>query len=53
MATILIADDSPTAVTLLRRILAPLGHSIVVATDGDEGPPARSTQQPARDLVIL
>ena len=51
MATILIADDSPTAVTLLRRILAPLGHHIVVANDGDEA--ARAVVDGPPDLIIL
>jgi len=51
MATILIADDSPTAVTLLRRILAPLGHNIVVAADGDEA--ARAVVEGPPDLIIL
>lgn len=50
MATILIADDSPTAVTLLRRILAPLGHQIVVASDGEEA--ARAVLDKP-DLIIL
>ena len=51
MATILIADDSPTAITLLRRILAPLGHRIVTATDGDEA--ARRVVEGPPDLIIL
>ena len=51
MATILIADDSPTAVTLLRRILQPLGHQIVVAADGDEA--ARAVVEGPPDLIIL
>jgi twitching motility two-component system response regulator PilH len=52
LATILIADDSPTAITLLERILAPLGHRIVSVADGTEA--ARllaSDQRP--DLAIL
>ena len=51
MATILIADDSPTAITLLRRILAPLGHRIVTAADGDEA--ARKLVEGPPDLIIL
>jgi twitching motility two-component system response regulator PilH len=50
MATILIADDSPTAVAVLRRILAPLGHRIVVAADGEEAARALHGRP---DLVIL
>ena len=51
MAKILIAEDSPTAVALLRRALAPLGHELVVVTDGDEASRALATARP--DLVIL
>jgi twitching motility two-component system response regulator PilH len=51
VATILIADDSPTAITLLRRILAPLGHRIVTAADGDEA--ARKLVEGPPDLIIL
>ena len=49
MATILIADDSPTAVLQLRRMLEPLGHTIVVAKDGREA--QRLIEQ--ADLVLL
>jgi twitching motility two-component system response regulator PilH len=51
MATILIADDSPTAVMLLRRILSPLGHHIVVASDGEQA--ARAMVDAPPDLIIL
>jgi DNA-binding response OmpR family regulator len=51
MATILIADDSPTAVAVLRRMLAPLGHAILVANDGEEA--ARAVVDEKPDLVIL
>lgn len=51
MATILIADDSATAVALLRKILAPLGHRIVTACDGAEAAQALTAEHP--DLVIL
>jgi twitching motility two-component system response regulator PilH len=51
MATILIADDSPTALTLLQRILSPLGHRIVTAADGEEAQRALKDEPP--DLVIL
>ncbi len=51
MATILIADDSPSAVLLLRRILQPLGHEIVTAADGAEA--ARAIADGPPDLVIL
>jgi twitching motility two-component system response regulator PilH len=50
MAKILIADDSPTAVALLTKILQPLGHELLVAKDGEEAAQAMA-QRP--DLVIL
>ena len=51
MARILIADDSPTATELLRRALAPLGHEIRTASDGEEA--HHSLQQSPPDMVIL
>ena len=36
MATILIADDSATARVQLERILSPLGHKLLFASDGAE-----------------
>ena len=50
MARILIADDSPTAVALLTKILSPLGHELVVAKDGEEAAQAMALRP---DLVIL
>lgn len=51
MAHILIADDSPTATALLRKALAPLGHTISTVSDGEEA--RHSLQQAPPDLVIL
>ncbi len=51
MAKILIAEDSATAVELLRRAIAPLGHEIVVATDGSEAEEKIRKERP--DLLIL
>jgi DNA-binding response OmpR family regulator len=51
MAKILIADDSATAAALLRKALAPLGHTILVAADGEEAERAIKSEHP--DLVIL
>jgi len=51
MAKILIAEDSPTSVELLRRALSPLGHDIVVAQDGEEAEKKISAERP--DLLIL
>jgi twitching motility two-component system response regulator PilH len=50
MAKILIADDSPTAIAQLKKVLAPLGHQILVALDGDEAAAAFSELP---DLIIL
>jgi twitching motility two-component system response regulator PilH len=53
VATILIADDSPSAVLLLQRILSPLGHRIVTARDGGEAARAIAEAEALPDLVIL
>lgn len=52
MAVILIADDSQTALLQLRRILAPLGHEIVTASDGEQAARALAKEAPP-DLAIL
>ncbi|HEV8322853.1 MAG TPA: response regulator [Myxococcota bacterium] len=51
MARILIADDSNTQVQYLRQILTPLGHEILVASDGEDAEAKCLEQRP--DLVIL
>jgi twitching motility two-component system response regulator PilH len=51
MAKILIADDSATAAAVLRKTLAPLGHTILVATDGAEAEKTIKDERP--DLLIL
>ena len=51
MAKILIAEDSATAAALLEKALAPLGHTILVASDGEDAERQISQEQP--DLVIL
>lgn len=51
MAKILIADDSSVATALLSRALAPLGHTIVVASDGEEAQKRLAEDHP--DLLIL
>jgi twitching motility two-component system response regulator PilH len=53
LATILIADDSPTAVVLLQRILAPLGHRIVTVTDGAAAARLLASDADRPDLAIL
>ena len=51
MAKILIAEDSATAAAVLKKALAPLGHTILVASDGEEAERQITLEQP--DLVIL
>lgn len=51
MARILIAEDSPTAIEMLKRALAPLGHAIDTAGDGEEAQRKISSERP--DLLIL
>jgi twitching motility two-component system response regulator PilH len=51
MAKILIADDSATAAAVLRKALAPLGHTILVATDGAAAEQTIKDERP--DLLIL
>jgi twitching motility two-component system response regulator PilH len=51
VATILIADDSPTARTQLERMLEPLGHTLVLAADGAEAQQLAESALP--DLFIL
>ncbi len=51
MGKILIAEDSATAVALLKKTLAPLGHTIVVANDGEEA--ERRVLEDHPDLLIL
>lgn len=51
VSKILIAEDSATAVEMLKRALAPLGHTIVVATDGEDAEKLIRAERP--DLLIL
>ncbi len=51
MSKILIAEDSATAVELIKRTLSPLGHQIVVATDGENAERMIMDEKP--DLLIL
>lgn len=51
VAKILIAEDSSTAVELLKRALAPLGHTLIVASNGQDAEQTIRKEQP--DLVIL
>ena len=51
MSKILIADDSATAVAQMRKTLAPLGHTILVAVDGEDA--VRQIQNERPDLIIV
>ena len=51
MAKILIAEDSATAVELIKRTLSPLGHQIVIASDGENAERLILDEKP--DLIIL
>ena len=51
MAKILIADDDPILVEILRFRLEGAGHTVVIARDGEEGLEAIRDLRP--DLVVL
>src|SRR5882672_6100533 len=51
MATILIIDDDPTTLGLLRTRLENAGYKVKHATDGEEGQSKAEKERP--DLVIL
>ena len=51
MAKILIVDDLPTEVQLMRSAIAHLGHTTVVATDGDQALEMAKSETP--DLILL
>lgn len=51
MATILIVDDSPTDVHVFTTILEKHGHSVVSASNAEEGIAAAKNTQP--DLVLM
>lgn len=51
MSTILVVDDSPTALKLISKALATAGHHIITASDGEEAVTKVTDAHP--DLVIL
>ncbi|WP_438970595.1 twitching motility response regulator PilH [Methylophaga sp.] len=51
MALILIADDSPTEVYVLQKMLEKNGHQVIIAEDGLEAVDKTNQQQP--DLVLM
>jgi len=51
MSTILVVDDSPTALKLVSQTLATAGHHIITASDGEEAVVKATDAHP--DLMIL
>ena len=51
MSTILVVDDSPTALKLLSKALATAGYRVVTASDGEEAVAKVTDTHP--DLVVL
>lgn len=51
MALILIADDSPTEIYVLKKILEKHGHQIITAEDGEQA--IEITQQKQPDLILM
>ncbi len=49
--TIIIADDSPTELRIFQKALAPLGHTVLTAVDGEEA--ERMVRLAPPDLLIL
>ena len=50
-ATILIVDDSRTAIAVLKKTLEPTGYSIISAPNGEEGINMAKLHQP--DLILM
>jgi len=51
MALILIADDSPTEIYVLKKILEKHEHTIITAEDGEQAVEIAQTEQPA--LILM
>jgi twitching motility two-component system response regulator PilH len=51
LAKILVAEDSPTSIEVLKRALSPLGHQLVFAHDGEDAERKLAEERP--DLLIL
>ncbi|EEF80770.1 twitching motility response regulator PilH [Methylophaga thiooxydans] len=51
MALILIADDSPTEVYVLQKLLEKNGHDVLIAEDGIQAVDKATSQQP--DLILM
>lgn len=50
-ATVLIVDDSRTAIAVLKKTLEPTGYSIISAASGEEGIDMAKLHQP--DLILM
>jgi two-component system chemotaxis response regulator CheY len=51
MARILVIDDEPAIARIVRLLLEPLGHEVLVANDGSRG--FAMAQRQAPDLIVL
>jgi twitching motility two-component system response regulator PilH len=51
MAQILIVDDSPTEIHVLSTTLEKMGHTVITATNGEEGVAKARAEKP--DLVLM
>ena len=51
MARILIVDDSPSQLLILKRIVENLGHSVLTADDGVKG--VESAKRELPDLILM
>jgi twitching motility two-component system response regulator PilH len=51
MARILIVDDSPTEIHILKSMLVKCGYDVLVAQSGEEGIQAAKLQNP--DLILM
>jgi twitching motility two-component system response regulator PilH len=51
MSKILIIDDLPTEIAIMKSAVASLGHSVITAADGEAGFNAAKAEQP--DLILL
>jgi twitching motility two-component system response regulator PilH len=51
MARILIVDDSPSQLLILKRVVETMGHTVVTAEDGAKGVEAAKLHLP--DLILM
>ncbi|VAW56309.1 twitching motility protein PilH [hydrothermal vent metagenome] len=51
MAKILIVDDSPTQIEVLKKILIKHGHESIIANDGDEA--VKTAHEIHPDLILM